>query len=121
MGAGLGRGGGLAQQDAHEFAGGKGDRQQGGELAAVGGHFFDVHFVDGVVDLSACPDDPNLGSVAIGICQQFVELCRHEYGLISRVVKGLEAMASPNHSHEQGVRSIKMSPAQPCDGLTDLG
>ena len=63
-------------------------------MAAVVGHFFDVHFVDGVVDLFSGADDPDLGSVVVWILQQFVELCRHGFCLILGMVKGLEAMAS---------------------------
>jgi len=41
-------------------------------LAAVVGHFFDVHFVDGVVDLFSGADDPDLGSVVVRILQLFI-------------------------------------------------
>ena len=64
-------------------------------MAAVGSHFFDVHFVDDVVDLLAGSDNPDLRSVAMRICQQFVELCGHDSCLILGMVEGLEAMAYP--------------------------
>jgi hypothetical protein len=48
-----------------------------------------------VIDLLATADDPDLGLVGVRVLQQFVELCRHGFGLIVGTFKGLEAAASP--------------------------
>ena len=87
-------------------------------MAAVGDDAFDVELVDVVLDLLAGADDQDLDAIVLGVIvakigQQFVELCGHDNCLIVGMFKGLEAAESPNHFHEQGVRSIKINTAQP--------
>jgi hypothetical protein len=55
----------------------------------------DVELVDDVIYLLPTADDPDLGLIAVGVLQQFIELCRHGFFLILGMVKGLEAAAYP--------------------------
>jgi len=88
-------GDGSADEEGHILAGGERGGNHGAELVAVGDDALDVEFVDNVVDLLAAADDPDLGLIGMRVLQQFVELCRHGFGLVLGMVKGLEAMAYP--------------------------